>query len=339
MFLGTSPLRISFAGGGTDMPEYYESYGGCVVTTAITRFVYVFINQSHDNTFQTFSSDFKSHHRSESYELLEPKYGSEIATSVIKYLHYQKGLNVLICSDAPPGSGLGASGSLAVNLVKSISTLQGKKLSLEEIAQKSYDIGRNVLNWPIGKQDEYATTYGGLNFIQFDKSKTTVESIQISKSSLDELQKNLLLFFVGKTRNSATILSTQIQQTATKTTKTISALHSVKELAQNTFESLKNNDLTHFGELLHKGWLAKKQFASGVSNEFIDKIYDVSLKSGALGGKLTGAGGGGHLILYCDESNQQKVQSELEKHGLSRVKFSFENKGPKLINLYDFAKT
>lgn len=338
MFLGITPLRISFAGGGTDMPEYYEQYGGRVVTSTITRFIYVIVTGRHDDSFQAFSSDLQSHYQPTSYDKLEPKYGTEIAVSVVKYLNYQDGSNVIISSDVPPGSGLGASGALAVNLVKTITTLKGEEWDKERIAETAYYIGRNILGWPIGSQDEYATAFGGLNFVKFEKDRTTVEPIRLTKSSLLELQQNLLLFFVGKTRNSSTILSTQIRQTKGSNPETINSLHTVKKLAENMFDVLSNSDITEFGNLLHRGWLAKKKFAKGVTNEFIDKVYDTALKHGASGGKLTGAGGGGHLLLYCELAKQQGVIQKMESLGLKQVRFGFHSEGPRVINLYDFAK-
>lgn len=180
MFLGIAPVRISFAGGGTDIPEYYEKFGGHVIATCISRFVYVFMNERQDNSFQAFSPDFQYHQKPTSYDELKPKDGTEIAVSVIKYLDYKQGSDIFICSDVPPGSGLGASGALAVNLVNTISSLKGQVLSKDKIAETAYHIGRNVLNWPIGKQDEYVTSFGGFNYIKFEKEKTTVEPINMN---------------------------------------------------------------------------------------------------------------------------------------------------------------
>jgi len=338
MFLGITPLRISFAGGGTDMPEYFEINGGSVVTSTISRFIYVIINQRTDNFFQAFSSDLQSHHEATSFDNLKLKYGTEIAVSVIKYLNYTEGTNVMISSDVPPGSGLGASGALAVNLVNSILQLKGETWPKQKIAETAYHIGRNILKWPIGKQDEYATTFGGLNYIEFEKDRVKVNPISMNKASLLELQQNMLLFFVGKTRNSANILSTQIQKTKEKNSDTVKSLDKVKQLAEKMRDSLSNNDITAFGQFLDEGWTAKKKFTSGVTNEFVDSIYEQSLKYGAIGGKLTGAGGGGHLLLYCEIPKQQDLISKLEGQGLRFVTFGFQKEGPKLINLYDFAK-
>lgn len=338
MILGMVPVRLSFAGGGTDIPEYYENNGGNVVASSINRFTYVIITPRHDNSFQAFSSDFEAHHQISSYEKLEPKHGIEIAVSVIKHLNYKSGANLLICSDVPPGSGLGASGALTVNFVKTISTLKEENWGKEKIAEAAYHIGRNVLKWPIGKQDEYASAFGGFNYIKFNKDKVEVCPISIKKSSSLELQQNLLLFFVGNTRNSSTILSTQIERIKQNQQDIMNSLHSVKLLAEEMYESLHKSDITALGKLLHKGWLAKKKFVKGVTNERIDRIYETALKHGAMGGKLTGAGGGGHMLLYCERPKQQTVIEKMESLGLTHVKFSFNSDGPKVLNLYEFSK-
>lgn len=338
MFLGMSPVRISFAGGGTDMPEYYEKYGGNVVSTAITRFTYVIINPRNDNLVQAFSSDFSSHHELTSYDKLVAKHGIELTVAVIKYLDYKDGANFLISSDVPPGSGLGASSALAVNLVKIISSLKGQEMVKENLAETAYHIGRNVLKWPIGKQDEYISAFGGFNFIKFEKEKVTAVPIKMNKTSFLELQQNLLLFFIGDTRSSSKILSTQIDHIKTNQKDTMHSLEYVKNLAQIMHKSLKKSDLTTFGELLHKGWIAKKKFTKSVTSEHIDRIYETALKYGSIGGKLTGAGGGGHMLFYCEIPKQQKLIEKMKSLGLKHIRFGFQNEGPKVLNLYDFVK-
>lgn len=338
MFLGITPLRISFAGGGTDIPEYFEEYGGKVVASCINRFVYVITYQRHDDALQVFSSDLSVHNMPTSFDKIEASYGNEIVISVVKHLKFKEGSNFLLCSDVLPGSGLGASGALTVNLVNTINSLKGEKQSSEQIAEVAYHIGRNILKWPIGKQDEYSTAHGGLNYITFTKEKVKVNPVEITKSSLLELQNNLLLFFLKKPRKSSTILTKQIENIKMKKKDTINSLHQSQILAEEVYHAMNSNDITRIGELLHQGWQNKKKFASGVSNEFVDKIYDVALKHGSIGGKLTGAGGGGHLLLYCDIPKQRDLITKMESFGIKLVEFGLHMKGPKLINLYDFVK-
>lgn len=336
MLVGISPLRISFAGGGTDMPEYYESHIGLVVSTTISRFTYVIIHDRHDSSFQAFSPDFQKHYKPTSFDKIEVQDGTEISASVIKYFNFKKGINVIIFSDVQAGSGLGTSGALAVNFVNTITKSMNKNWSNEKIAEIAYKIEREVLHWPIGKQDEYSAAFGGLNFLKFDKKRVNVIPIKLSKSSKRELEQNLLLFFVGKTRNSSRILNAQIKLIKEKNKDTIESLNYTKELAQKMYNSLKKSDITNFGYYLHEGWMAKRKFTRTVSNQKIDKIYHKALKSGAIGGKLTGAGGGGHMLLYCDIKKQKNLISEMKKLGLTQVNFKLYNKGSSILNLYDY---
>ena len=337
MFLGMCPVRISFSGGGTDMPEYYNEFGGNVVTSTINHFTYVILNLRNDDLIQAFSSDFQIHNTSAILENLELKPGTEIPIAVLKHLNFKTGATVMVCSDVPASSGLGGSSSLTVNFVKTLSTLQKLKWNSEKIAETSFHIERNVLQHPIGKQDDYIASFGGFNFIRFTNEQVYVEPIKINKSTFDELQENLLLFFIGDTRKNADILSNQLDNIKQRRKETIESLNYVQGLAEEMNSSLKQSDITLFGELLHKGWLAKKKFTKGVSNENVNKIYDIALENGALGGKLTGAGGGGHMLFYCEKSKHDRFIQKMEDIGLKHIRFKFNNDGPKVLNLYDYS--
>ena len=336
MFLGMCPVRISFSGGGTDMPEYYNEFGGNVVTSTINHFTYVILNLRNDDLIQAFSSDFQIQNTCD-MQNLELKPGTEIPIAVLKHLNFKTGSTVMVCSDVPPSSGLGGSSSLTVNFVKTLSTLQKLKWNSEKIAETSFHIERNVLQHPIGKQDDYIASFGGFNFIRFTNERVYVEPIKINKSTFDELQENLLLFFIGDTRKNADILSNQLDNIKQRRKETIESLNYVKGLAEEMNSSLKQSDITLFGELLHKGWLAKKKFTKGVSNENINKIYDAALENGASGGKLTGAGGGGHMLFYCEKSKHDGFIQKMEDIGLKHIRFKFNNDGPKVLNLYDYS--
>lgn len=337
MLIGISPVRISFAGGGTDMPEFYEKFGGNVVTSAISKFTYVVVHNRHDNSFQAFSPDFGSHHKPSKFSNIEHLTGTEIATSAIKYFKYNKGVNLIIFSDVPGGSGLGASSSLMVNTVNTLSMLTKKNFSNEKIAETAFHISRKLLNWPVGKQDEYVSAFGGFNFIEFKKKKIKVTPIKMKKKFVSELQDNLLLFFIGHTRDSSKILVNLIDRIKRRDSDTMDSLHYVKNLAIDMRNSLQKSDLTQFGELLHNGWTMKKKFTKNVTNNYIDKIYDIALKNGALGGKITGAGGGGHMLFYCEKPKQANLEKKLQTLGLKRVKFSFYNSGPKIVQIPDMS--
>jgi D-glycero-alpha-D-manno-heptose-7-phosphate kinase len=337
MLIGISPVRISFAGGGTDLPEYYEKFGGNVVTSSISKFTYVIIQNRNDDSFQAFSPDFGSHHKPSKFDKIEHITGTEIATSAIKYFKYDKGVNMIIFSDVPGGSGLGASSSLMVNAVNMLSTLTKKNFTNEKIAETAFHISRNFLNWPVGKQDEYVSSFGGFNFIEFNKEKTKVTPIKMKKKSITELQNNLLLFFIGHTRDSSKILTNQINRIKKMNPTTIDSLHNVQNLAKDMKKSLQKSDLTQFGELLHNGWNMKKKFTKNVTTDYIDKLYDIGMKNGALGGKLTGAGGGGHMLFYCESPKQKKLIKEMSKLGIKKIDFKFHSDGAKILNLNNYS--
>ena len=338
MYVGITPVRISLAGGGTDMPEYYEKYGGNVVSSTISLFTYLMIKTRKDNSFQAFSTDFEIHQSRTSYKKLKAKAGTEIAVSVIKHLNFKNGADFVIGSDVQPGSGLGSSSSLTVNFMNTISKLQKKKFSKKQIAEKAFFVERNMLLHPIGKQDDYIASHGGLNYIKFSKNGITVTPIKLKKSKSDELQNNLLLFFIGTTRKSSTVLSKQLKKTKNMDSTTLNSLHKVNDLGKDLFKSLKRSDLTKVGEILDKGWREKKNFTKQVSNFKIDKIYENAIKKGAIGGKLTGAGAGGHMLFYCEPKKQKLVKNEMKRLGLKHIDFKFYQNGSKILNLYDFIK-
>lgn len=332
MLVGISPVRISFAGGGTDMPEYFMENEGNVVTTAINKFTYSIIQPRHDKSFQAFSPDFQKHYKPTSFNKIAIEDGTEIASSVIKYFKYKNGLNVILFSDVTAGSGLGASSSLAVNLVNTISHIKNQHWSKQKIAETSFHIGRKILHWPIGKQDEYISAFGGFNFIKFNKKRISVIPIKLKKHSQEKLEQNLLLFSLGYVRNNEKILTGQIDRIKQKNSTTMDSLDYVKDLAIQMHSSLKKNDLTSFGSLLHDGWMTKKKFTIGISNPQIDKIYQKALDTGAIGGKITGAGGGGHMLFYCELSKQKNVINEMSKIGLRHIPFNFYFNGPHVFN-------
>jgi D-glycero-alpha-D-manno-heptose-7-phosphate kinase len=332
------PVRISFAGGGTDMPEYFEKFGGAVISTNITQFTYLIVNPTYEKEFQAFSSDFSSHHQKSSYNKLGMVHGTEIAVSAVKYFKYKMGADFLICSDVPPGSGLGASSTLTVNCINTISKLMGLKLSKEKIAETAFHIERNLLKHPIGKQDDYIASFGGFNYIKFSKNKIKVSPIKINNSTKKELESNLLLFYIGTTRNSAVILSQQLQNIKKNKEVVIESLHSVKELVEDFYSSIRQSDIQNIGDLLNKGWEAKKLFVKGITNDHIDKIYQSAIKAGATGGKLTGAGGGGHILLYCEKRYKKKVLQKMKNLGLRHIPFNFHSTGPKIFDMCDYNK-
>lgn len=336
MLLGLSPVRISFGGGGTDMPEYYTKFGGVVISSAINHFSYVIVNKRKDNKLQIFSPDFETHNTPLRIDKIPYRSGIELPIAILKFLKYKNGLNLILTSEVPTQSGLGSSSSIAVNLVNVIHHLNGLKISKSDLAEIAHKIERNYLKWPMGKQDEYIAAFGGFKKIEFSKQKVKVSTIKIKQKTLKELDENLMLFFVGSRTNS-TILTNQIKNIRNNDPVTLHSLDTVKELALKLYDNIKKSDLTGFGELLDENWKFKKKFSKNVSNSKIDKLYQTAIKSGAIGGKLTGAGGGGHLLLYCEKSKQPKIIEKMKQFKIKEIKFSFYNDGAKILNMYDYA--
>jgi len=333
LLVGIAPLRISFAGGGTDLEEYHSKYDGFTISATINKFTYVFAKLRLDNKIQSFSPDFASHLPPKIFRKISMLQGHEIILTCLKEMKFQKGIDMFFCSDVTPGSGLGASSSMATNLIQVILELQNKKWNKNKIAMKAYGIGHDALKWGIGKQDEFAAAYGGINLYKFTKKKVTVNSLHLSKGTLKELQDNSLLFHIGSRAHSSKILKRQVENIKNSSKKTLEALHRQKEIALEITNSLKKNDLTEFTELLKEGWELKKKNATGITNRTIEQICKMSFLNGANALKVTGAGGGGHLYVIANPSKHKRLEKSLQKLGVKKIPFNFINKGTQLIKL------
>lgn len=335
MLLGKAPLRISFSGGGTDLEEYHNKYDGYSIAYTINKYTYVMMKLRNDKKFQGFSPDFASHIPPNRHDKVEARQGHEIILACIKELQFSKGVDTFFSSDVGPGSGLGASSSLTTNMVKVILTLQNKKLDKNQIAMKAYKIGHDILKWKIGKQDEFAASYGGLNMFRFTKNKVTVEPLVLSESSRQEMTENSMLFYLSPRKHSSEILESQIQNIKNINKNTMTALHKVKALTLEMRDALKNNDLTKFADIINMGWEEKKKYAKNITNPHIDQAIRNAKSEGAIALKVTGAGGGGHLFVYAEPAKQTSVEKALKGLGISRVDFEYQNGGATVFNLRD----
>lgn len=332
MFVGRAPLRISFAGGGTDLEEYHNKYDGYAISSTINKYTYVIAKLRNDDKLQGFSPDFASHLPPKSHH---PKsvQGHEIVLEGLKELNFKKGIDIYLATDVEPNSGLGASSSLTANFVNVITHIQKKSLDKYKIAMSAYDIGHDILKWGIGKQDEFAAVYGGFNLLKFTKNKVHVYPISIKKSTQKELQEKSLLFHIGNRKHSAGILKSQIKDIKKSNKKTIESLHKAKELALEMRDALKVNDLTKFSQILKTGWEVKKNYTKGITNQRIEKICNKAYANGATSLKVTGAGGGGHLYIYAEPKKHLKITKELGRLGVEKVNFLYENTGSKVFDL------
>ncbi len=327
MIVTRTPLRISFAGGGSDLKVYYQNGYGSVLSTAMDKFIYVTVNKTFDHHFRVIYSKV---------EYVDSIHDIEhnLAREALKLVGITEGgLDIGYIGDMLPahaGSGLGASSSLTVGILNALHTLKGERVSAETLAREACRIEIEILNRPIGKQDQYSAAYGGLNYICFNRDESvSIEPVICNSETLSNLVGNLLLFYTALDTKSDTILSEQTE----KTLDNLPVLDKMVELSGELNRTLMNNDLSGFGDILHQGWLYKQQLASEITNTVINEYYEKARKAGAIGGKILGSGGGGFLLLYCEEKNQNKVRETLSD--LREVTFKFEPEGSKIIYTND----
>jgi len=329
-----APFRVSFGGGGTDMPPYCREHGGCVISTAIDRHVYVTLEPRDDKKNRVFSLNNND-------ELIfkkgDTEYTSnfEIFKGIINDLEIEDGFNITTYSELPVGSGMGGSSSLSVALIGALNNYYNFGLSKHEVAQKAYDIERIELEQKGGYQDQFAAAYGGFNFIEFTNS-VEVFPVSATVELVNELQYRLILCYIGGSHFSSDIQVEVLRGYEIQKKSYLEAMQDLKNVALSMRTIIESNDfglLNEFGELLHKGWLAKKSLSSKISNKEIEHFYLTSRKFGVLGGKLLGAGGGGHLLLFSKPNKKHRVIQELEKIGGKIVNFHFNPKGLEVWNI------
>lgn len=329
--IARAPVRISLAGGGTDLEPYYSRYGGAVVSTTIDKYFYVFVSHSSGDHIQVSSSDYRTFYRQRFDEPALWDGDLRLPRAIIHHFGIRTGLSIFLASQVPPGTGLGSSSTVAVALIKAMAVLAGQPLSREQVAELACEIEITRLGMPIGKQDQYAAANGGLNYFEFGGDGTRVERLAMPEEAEQALERRLVLFFTGRWHDSAEILGEQRRNSQRDGGEALEALHAIKEAAVRMRQHLLAGNVGVVGELLHESWLAKRRLARGISDPTIDGWYELALAAGAGGGKLAGAGGGGFLLLYCEPERQDAVTSALGAEGLARMDFRFESGGAMVI--------
>ena len=324
MIISRTPFRISLAGGGTDLPDYYRVSGGWVSALTISKYMYITVNKRFDHTLRVGYSKMELVDTVD--ELQHP-----LVRAALKQTGLISSIEVTSMADIPGQTGIGSSGSFIVGLLNALYAYKGVHASAERLAREACEIEIDLLNEPIGKQDQYIAAYGGIRFIEFNPDESVYANpIICSPSTKEELIRHLLLFYTGVTRPAATVLKEQ----KSKTVCNRDVLNEMKEQAGQIREILeKGRHLAIIGNILHQGWLLKRRLASNVSNEAIDQSYEAALNAGALGGKILGAGGGGFLLFFVEPQNQGKVRQALSE--LKPVEFGFEPQGSKIIYVSD----
>ncbi|HWZ46039.1 MAG TPA: hypothetical protein VNW97_21380 [Candidatus Saccharimonadales bacterium] len=333
MLIVRSPARISFGGGGSDLPGYYERFGGAVLSTSINKYFYTVLQKRADEKIQVISSDLRVMETWRDISRMDLRQ-SELAIplAVIKELGCDLPVDLFLASEIPAGTGLGSSASVCVGVMKTLATYLDRPLSQYDLAERSFHIARNVLGKPVGKQDEYAAAFGGLNFISFHEDGSTfVEPIRLAHDRVHEFERHLMLFFTGMSHNSWHLLRDQETSIQKETGDTLPALHEIRSLVNDLRRALTQGDFRTFGSLLHESWEAKKRVSSQISNSLIDDAYALARQKGALGGKIVGAGGGGFLLLFCEERFQERVREAVAQLDMREMAFAFDFHGADVV--------
>ncbi len=324
-----APLRISFSGGGTDVPPYPEKEGGCVLSATINRFAYGTLRPRNDKKINIESLDFGISAQYSSASEIPYDGNLDLVKAAIKNLGAagDMGFDLFLHSDAPPGTGLGSSSTLMVALVGLLKEYRQLPLTDYEIAQLAYVIERKELGIAGGLQDQYAATFGGFNFIEFLGDRVIVAPLRLQADVINELEYSLLLCYTGRTRVGGEIIEDQVARYARGEQETLDGMRRLKELAVDMKNALLRREFTRFGNMLHLAWEAKKLNSTKISNPEIERLYDAARETGALGGKLTGAGGGGYLLLFCRYDRKHKVAEKMQEMGCTIADFSFSREG------------
>ena len=325
-----APLRISFAGGGTEVEPYLSEHGGAVLSATIDKYAYASLRTREDGQIVVQSLDYDIVARYKVDEPLPDDGKLDLVKAAFRRLtpeHNAQGLDVFLHTDAPPGSGLGSSSTVVVALIGLFKHWLHLPLTNYEIATLAYEIERLDMGIKGGKQDQYAATFGGFNYIEFSREATVVNPLRVPAHILNELQYSLLLCYTGQTRLSARIIDTQVDRYLQQRQDVMQAMDELKRIAVALKNALLQGRLDDFGTLLHQAWVNKKKMAPAISNRDIDELYATACRHGALGGKISGAGGGGYMFFYCPFDRKHTVAEQLELLGAEVVPFAFDRHG------------
>lgn len=323
MIVVQAPLRVSFFGGGTDFRSFFAAEGGCVLSSAIDKYIFVTIKERFDHLLRI------GYTRTEMVESVDD-IQHELIREALRKTGIRQGVEVTTMGDIPSaGSGLGSSSTVTVGALQAMYTYRSEIVPAERLAREACEIEIDILGKPIGVQDQYIAAYGGLRFMEFTPDgQVRCEKIELETDLHRRLNESLLLFFTGVTRRADSILDEQQRNIGDRLT----VLRAMKQMAYAARDELRAGNLEAIGNLLHEGWQLKKQLASQISNGRIDEMYEAARRAGAAGGKITGAGGGGFVMLYCPPEKRERVRAALRP--LQELPFQMEQDGTKVIFNY-----
>jgi D-glycero-alpha-D-manno-heptose-7-phosphate kinase len=328
MIIVRSPFRLPLGGGGTDIPSYYKKYEGSLITATINKYMFVNINEP------ALINKIKiGYTKIESVGLEEiDKIQHDIVRETLKYLNIKRPIEIHSMADLSAGTGMGSSSAYTVALLKGLNTMTKKYISLQEIAEEACKIEIELCKNPIGKQDQYATTFGGINQLNIDKfGNVTVTPINIKQETIYELENRLMMFYTNIERDTNKIITEQDNKILLNENITTESMHNIKKIGYKIKEALLCDDIDSFGKLLHEHWIEKKKITTQMSNYNIDKWYEIGINNGAIGGKIMGAGGGGFLLFCIKNGNRKNIRNIMEKEGLQYMDFRFDFEGVKVL--------
>ncbi len=327
MIITRSPLRIPLGGGGTDLPSYYSVDEGFILSAAIDKYVYIYVNRPAADDFIRVKYSI--------YEQVSnlSEIQHDLVRPALEMLGIDQRIEIVSMADIPSGTGMGSSGSYLTSLLTALYELKRERVPVSTLAEQACHIEMDLAGHPVGKHDHYLAAFGGLTILKIDRGgNVTVTPLDITLDSLDGLRNGLVLFFTGLTRSSRAILQQQKDDTKIGEANVIDSLKKTKDLGYKIKEALELGDLDKFGQYLHLHWENKKRRSNKISNPEIDKWYDIAMENGALGGKIMGAGGGGFLLFYCpNNSSKANVRNSLSDAGLREVPFGFDFEGAKVV--------
>lgn len=333
MIITRTPFRITLGGGGTDLPAYYSKNGGFIFAAGINKYMFININRPiiDDLVRVKYMKSEIVNHRDELQH--------DIAKEAMQMMGIEKALEIVSMADIPAGTGLGSSSCYAVGLLNALHTLKRQYISLEKLAEEACDLEINRLRKSIGKQDQYMAAFGGLTVLNIEKEGTVhVRAAKIKDSIIDDLNRNILMFYTGISRSADKILSEQSKGAKEEKKNVIESMNYIKKIGFKILEAVESGNITDVGLLFNKHWQYKKKISTKMSNPHFDKIYEFAKENGALGGKISGAGGGGFFLFYVEEK-QGKFREEMKKLGLREMRYRFDFEGTKvLVNLMDEVK-
>jgi D-glycero-alpha-D-manno-heptose-7-phosphate kinase len=325
MIITRTPFRLTLGGGGTDLPSFYREHGGFILAVGIDKYMYLAVN--------TPIVDDKIRVRYTHSELVETVDEVEhtLAREAMRHFGITNGVEIVSIADIPAGTGLGSSSCYLVGLLNGLHALMQRQASPAQLAEEACRIELELLKKPIGKQDQYMAAYGGLTLLEIaPDGRVEASRLDLGVELVEALENNLLLFFTGETRNATAILARQDESTKKRDADVVGSLREIKDIGLEILDALTHGNLRRFGELLDVHWQAKKRLSRGISNPQIDAWYELARRHGAIGGKISGAGGGGFLMLYC-ENGKTQLREAMRGAGLRELHFRFDFEGSKVV--------